>query len=443
MKNLVTLSGRTTLLLVLTLCFWQNGLSQFIPGEGGSIPAFTPFTVIPGKVSGLYVQSSDRENIFFSTGTRPLVNLSFPYPTDYGATSYTLQFSTDNGATWGNYQFNGADLTTTGNNFSLNFAGDYTLRLLVNGGTYNGYTSNEVTAPLSGIDTKFNGWSLDESETLTGIMAPFVGRGLAASFIVNKLSDGSPVTGYLTYQWYRINPVTSEAIAINGATSLNYTTTLEDVGYRLMIRATGDGVNVGGFAQIMSGQRTVIPNKSFITNLSSTGFTLNLFKTVSGLTIDGLWLYDYSSHPVVINSLTQGANAAIYNVGATLDFLNGPFYLNTAIPNFWCITTEISAGGLFTITMEGVVIDFTAGTTELPVDGLSIYPIPASNGVNFKVGVHIRQAELITLNGAIAVQSAINSKFGSLNTSTLSSGIYFLRLTTDNGVMNRKIEIKR
>jgi len=437
MKNLFTLSGRTLLLLALAIC-WQNGFSQFTPGEGGSIPAFTPFTATPGKISGLFVQSSDRENITFSSGTRALVNLSFTNPTDF-ATSYTLQYSTNNGSTWANYQFNGADLTTTGNNFSLNFAGNYSLRLLVNGGVYNGYTSNEVSAPLSGVDTRFAGWSLDESMSLSGIMAPFVGRGLSASFIVKKLSDDSPVTGYLTYQWYRLNPFTFEATAITGATSLTYTTTLADAGYNLMIRATGDGVHVGGFEQIMSGQRTVVPNKAFISGLSSLGFTLNLYKTVPGLTIDGLVLADKDANPILINSLTQGANTAIYTIGAAIDQSKSPYYIRASIPGFWTITSELFGG---MITMEGVLIDYTTMNNELSADALVIYPIPAVNAVHFKAGTQIKQAEIVSVNGAIVQQSVINNRIGSLNTSNLSTGIYFLRLKTAEGVLIRKIEIR-
>jgi len=439
MKKLVTLSGRTLLLLALSIG-WQHASGQFTPGEGGSIPTFSPFTGIPGKISGLYVHSSDRENITPS-GTRASLQLNFYKPSLYKATSYTLQFSTNNGSTWANYQVSGVDLITTDSILNVNPEGSYHFRLFVNGGTYDGYTSNEVDAPLSEIDTRFIGLSINETNLVTGVTPPFVGRGLAATVTVNRLSNGLPITGHLTYQWYRVNPATSETTPIIGATSLNYTTTLDDVGYRLMVRATGDGVNVGGYAQIMSGQRTTIPNKSFISNLSGSGFTLNLYKTVSGLTVDGLWLYDHNSQPVLITALTQGGNAAIYNISATLDFINGPFYLNTAIPNFWSIATELHVE-LYTFTMEGILIDYETGTAVHSEEDLTIYPIPAINAIHFKAGAQIRQAEIVSVNGATVEQSGINNRVGSLNTSGLSPGIYFLRLKTSEGVLIRKIEIK-
>jgi len=76
------------------------------------------------------------------------------------------------------------------------------------------------------------------------------------------------------------------------------------------------------------------------------------------------------------------------------------------------------------ITMEGVLIDYTTMNNELSADALVIYPIPAVNAVHFKAGTQIKQAEIVSVNGAIVQQSVISNRVGSLNTSGLSSGIY-------------------
>jgi len=93
--------------------------------------------------------------------------MSFPDAASLGAERLVLQYKNGDG-TWTNFLNNETEIVTTGNNFSL------------------------VT--------------LDESMFLTGVMAPWVGRGLQVSYIVNKLSDNSLVQSGLTYQWYRINP---------------------------------------------------------------------------------------------------------------------------------------------------------------------------------------------------------------------------------------------
>jgi hypothetical protein len=435
-----TLFGKTFLLLTVVLCTWQTGMGQIIPGEGGSIPGFTSFDSVPGKVGCLYVRSSQRENNYFYSGTRALVDLQFLPPSTFGADSYTLQYSADGGSTWLNYQNNGFDLTTTGDNFSLNFNSDYKLRLLLNGGNKNGYTSNEVYAPLSDVDTQFAGWNFDESFYISGVMSPNVGRGLLASFIVRKLSDESDISGFLTYQWYRVNPVTYEMTAIQGATGLTDTTTMADAGYYLMIKATGDGINVGGFVQVMSFTKSVVPNKASVSNVTNTGFTLNLYKSVSSLNVNDLTLYDKNYNPVTITSVSKGTNSAIYDITVPLDTAKSPYYMenNSA---YWHIVSSLFGGEM--MMESGVSIKFNIETdiSEVRENALSVYPVPAGDFINFKLNNTINQVAVININGQVLLQSIVNENEGTLSTSELKNGIYFLRIVSSKGVMMKKFQI--
>lgn len=439
MKKRFTHYARNLLFLAISLMSWQTANAQFTPWDGGSLPVFTPFAQAAGKIGGLIVTSSQRENNTFYTGTRTIVDLNFPEPSTIGADTYTLQFSTDNGSTWNNYHYYGADVTTNYNNFSLSFDAEYKLRLLVNGGPKNGFTSNEVSAPLSGIDTRFAGWNLDESFYLSGIMSPNIGRGILTSFTVKKLSDDSTVPGFLTYQWYRVNPVTFEMTAIPDSTKLSYTTTIADAGYKLLIKATGDGINVGGFEQIMVASPNIVANKAFVSNISITGFTLNLYKAISGLTANDLMLTDKDNNNIPVSLVTQGSNAAIYNIAATMDVNKSPYYLIN-LSNFWNIVSLIGEGG-FIMSMPGVSIDFTTGFKSLKESDLNIYPLPAIDFVNFKLNLTISQAEIIGLNGQIYSKNSINKNEGRIDVSTLSNGIYFLRLFSSEGVITKKIEV--
>jgi len=437
-----TLFGKSLLFLTIALCAYQNGFAQFTPGEGGSIPIFTPFDSVPGKVGCLFVKSSQRENNYFYSGTRPVVDLQFTAPSTYGATSYTLQYSDNDGVNWHNYQNNGSDLTTTGDNFSLNFDMSYKLRLLLNGGSKNGYTSNEVYAPLSGIDTRFAGWNFDESFYISGVMSPNVGRGLQASFIVRKLADESNVNGFMTYQWYRVNPVTYEMTAIPGATTLTDTTTMADAGYYIMIKATGDGVNVGGFVQVMSFTKSVAPNKASVSNVTNGGFTLNLYKTVSSITVSDLTLYDKNYDIVALNAVTKNANSAIYGIAAPLDTANSPYHLQNN-SEYWHIVSSMFGGEMMMETGVNFEYKIATGITEVNASNLSVYPVPAKDQVNFKLNNTINQASIIDVNGQELIQSAINNNKGSLNTSGLNNGIYFLRLESPTGVLTKKFHISK
>lgn len=427
-------------IMVLALPFigMQLGVCQFTPGEGGSLPAFTPFTAPPNKIGGLHISTSDQENIFFGSGTRPVVDLEFPEPSVFGADSYTLQYSTDGGSSWANYQHNGADLTTTWNNFSLNFYEGYLLRLLVNGGPKNGYTSNEVFAPLSGVATYFSQWGLDESMYISGVMAPSIGRGLEAYCNVKRLSDGTEVNGALTYQWYRVNPVSYEMTPIEGADTLKYITTVEDAGYKLCLRATGDEVNAGGFIQIISNWENLYPNKAFTNNVSSTGFTLNLYKSVNDLKVSELVLYDTNYEIVPINGISQGVNASIYNISANLDLSKSPYQLKSSSP-FWIIMSEMHPG--MPHMFEGVNIDVPTNIEGVFAYSLQVYPIPATNNFGYKSNLTINQLSVYNVNGIMVYQSNLNKNVGEIETSGLGNGIYFVKFTTSQGEKIKKIQV--
>lgn len=338
----------------------------FSAGSGGTLPAFPIFSAGDNKIGGLYITDNHKPLIMYYAATpifRNQISMKFIPPGDMGASSYTLQISSD-GTTWSNYQLEGSDVTTSSvdqDNFCIeNPGGDYHYRLLVNGGPKDGYTSNHAEAQLTELKSAFSGYSLDESMMLTGVIAPYVGRGLLASFsAVKYIVDGKDVyqenftDENMTFQWYRVNPETYEMIAISGATELAYTTTEADAGYLLLIRAAGDETNIEGYSQVFSQSDTVIPNKAYISNVTDSGFTLNLYKNVDSLSVSELDLYDTLGNPVTIDSVTQGANKAIYNITADISSASEPYYLYNNSP-FWRIVSEEDEH----MMMQGVVIAF-------------------------------------------------------------------------------------
>lgn len=323
---LLELSRTWSKIAVLCLMATAASADPFVPGSGGSIPNIAPLEGITNQIGGFRVIEVDRENLSFSSGTRADLYLTFPPPSTHGATGYRLQRSLDGVSGWEDHPWYGGYLETTTNtsdNFSFPPDGSYFYRLLVMGGPKDGQLSNVVDAPYTTIDTRFAGWGFDESMFITGISYPWLGYGMTASFTVNKLSDNSTVVGGLTYQWYRANPLSSAMTLIAGATNLTYATTEADLGgYRLLCRATGDEVSVGGFIQVMSGGAVVMPNNSFASNVSGTGFRLNLFKSVDSLSPTDLQLtyydesYNYVSVP--ITSVTPVTNNATFDVAATV-----------------------------------------------------------------------------------------------------------------------------
>lgn len=195
------------------------------------------------------------ESDYSTFSDNPMVDMEFAPPSELGASMYTLQQSTDGGVTWVNFQYYGEDLTTTeeiSDNFSINLGEDSHIRLLITGGTYDGQTSNEVEVTLSDIDTYFSGWEISANGDYDSMWSENVGHTITASFTVKNTSDNTVVEDALTYQWYRVDPDDFENMAaIPGATSNEYTTTTADKGYIVMIRAAGDGVEAGGYCQLL------------------------------------------------------------------------------------------------------------------------------------------------------------------------------------------------
>jgi uncharacterized cupredoxin-like copper-binding protein len=292
---------------------------QFVPGSGGSVPDIAPPQGVANQIPGLFVQSNDRSDSYFGGGTRPNLDLEFPPPSSHGASGYKLQRSPGTNSVWEDIL---QTQTSDQDNFSFYPDGSYSYRLLVQGGDKSGYVSNVVSAPVSGVDTRFAGWGLDESMYISGVMWPWVGRGLTARFTVRKLSDDSEVTDGMSYQWYRVNPMSGAMAAIPGATELTYITTENDLGgYQLLCRGTGNETTVGGYAQVISSGPVLIPNDSYASNLTAHGFYLNLHKSVPSLTPGDLSLKYWvgiEEKSVTITGVTASEGNATFWVAASM-----------------------------------------------------------------------------------------------------------------------------
>lgn len=340
--------------------------STFIPGEGGSIPEIDPAPAIPGHIGGLYVASNDRENSWMGGGTRPVVDIWFPAASTHAASGYKLQRSYDNGGTW-------ADYMTTSNSSQDNFSFEpdgAAYRLFVQDGGKAGWVSNVVRVPVSGVDTRFAGWGLDESMYISGVMLPWLGRGLQASFTVKNLADDSTVAGGLGYQWYRVNPYTFDMTTITGATGLTYITTEDDLGgYQFLCRATGDGVIAGGYTEVLSGEGVVMPNRAIATNLSPSGFRLHLNKTIASLVPEDLTLSYWDGgqqFEATITSATPLEGNASFDIAVQLPLGQDLILRNTS--PIWRLASEMG-GMMFQHIMEGLYFSFSTLNGSIAAGG--------------------------------------------------------------------------
>lgn len=349
---------------ILFLGYASPAIAGFPPGEGGAIPNLPELQEPGNSITSLWVSQTDRENYHFIAGNEPTLDLKFDSPARYGASGFDLQKSPDGVTDWETlYSTFSADQ----DNFSFNPGGLFHFRLLVRGGLRDGQISNVVFGAISSVPTQFSGWGGGSSWLPGAPMAPWIGHGLTAYFNVRNLSDSSPVTDAISLQWYRRDPQTGEMLAIPGATQDTYTTTADDLGgYQLFCRGNGDGINAGGYAQIMAAESVVIFNRAEATNVSRGGFTLNLYKSVSSLTASDLKLSywdDSGEVEIPVTAVNAHVGNAIFDLVADVpDTVSDAILSNRS--NVWKIGTQFGEGDM-SHQVRDLMITFPAvgGTT--------------------------------------------------------------------------------
>jgi hypothetical protein len=366
-------------LLVLALTLGLERVeAQFTPGSGGTVPDIAPFTDPVGSIGGLRVYQTHRRNYTLGSGNHPELDLDFLPPSEFGATAYVLQQSFTGTSAWGDVPW-GMDVLRTPANNSTNFSftpgGTYYYRLRVEGGPRDGQVSNVVFAEAASVETRFAGWNVDTSMFLTGVMYPWVGHGMEASFTVRKLADESDVTGGLSLQWYRVHPRTWEMTLIPGATNPLYVTTNDDLGGWLLIcRATGNQTTVGGLISLQAGGGVKLPNKAFLSHFKETGFRLNLHKSVPSLDKDDLLLAYYDDTllmnvPVPIDSVTPLGGNASFEVTVNLPEDVDEFILSND-SNVWTLGEEAAIHpGMPPMFMEFITLDVEPDITVMQQGG--------------------------------------------------------------------------
>jgi len=435
MKSTVTFLKKISILALLAMM--TTGVSgQFTAGEGGALPAFPTFTAPAATFPGFLIKESGRWNTVFYSGTYARLYMECEDSENLETDSLILQ--SDAGGSW-----HDTDIRLAKSWVMFDYRPDQSCnyRLRAKGGKLDGYTSNVQYGPVSGINSYMSHSSLDESMFHTGIMAPWVGRGLSASFEFKNLTTGGIIPNQvLTYQWYRVNPLSYQMTPIPGATDTNYVTTTDDTGYHLMIQATGDESTIGGFYKFVSGWDNVIPNKATVARMGLTGFTLHLYKSAPELLVSELELTD-DEGIITIDSVRKGESDAEYHIDAALES-DKTYYLRHMNP-FWRLCTEMrfgEPGNEHVHIMEVVSFTLTLTSTN-EFSNTSIQTITDRNAgrIYFSADMNINKATLYSASGNQLVQLSIDNQQGELPVSGLSPGVYLIQYHTEKGVSTAKV----
>ena len=104
---------------------------------------------------------------------------------------------------------------------------------------------------------------------------------------------------------------------------------------------------------------------------------------------------------------------------------------------------DISAAAA-TTTMRLDTVNFTSvilGTNDFLSSNFSVYPNPATNVINFfnDANAVVSIVEMADLNGRVVKSQKINATEGQISVSDLATGMYIMKITTDQGVATKKI----
>lgn len=94
------------------------------------------------------------------------------------------------------------------------------------------------------------------------------------------------------------------------------------------------------------------------------------------------------------------------------------------------------------IYFDNITVTQGVGINELD-NNISIYPNPASSVLNVNANSNIQSVEVMNLMGQTIQVELANGLNTQINTSSLSNGVYMLRVTTENGVINQKFTVAR
>jgi len=96
---------------------------------------------------------------------------------------------------------------------------------------------------------------------------------------------------------------------------------------------------------------------------------------------------------------------------------------------------------MFRLFLDDVTVNSTAGVEENAIV-TSVYPNPTNGILNVKTTADASTISIITMDGKVVAQSAINGLTGSINVSELVNGVYFYEVTTVQGSVIRNTFVK-
>ncbi len=94
--------------------------------------------------------------------------------------------------------------------------------------------------------------------------------------------------------------------------------------------------------------------------------------------------------------------------------------------------------------VDAVLIEGTVGIEEVKIPvTFKLFPNPAKDYFNIKMNSQIEYIKIYNLIGKVILEKKVENNEIKLNTSDFEPGLYFLKIKTENGIVTRKVTVKK
>lgn len=196
---------------------------------------------------------------------------------------------------------------------------------------------------------------------------------------------------------------------------------------------------LGGLSMVLDTK--VISGLSYYDNAGTLGnYLFNLGATPVALTANTWVRVGFSFNKTTGEVIFRGPgfDGSIPGAGAGVDPFEVDYIMTAGTGN-----ASAGVGKYDNLVAKASATDTLLGvkSNQLSDTSFSVYPNPALNVINFSntTNAVVSAIEMTDMNGRVVTSAKVNATEGQISVSDLATGIYMMNITTDQGVVVKKI----
>lgn len=153
--------------------------------------------------------------------------------------------------------------------------------------------------------------------------------------------------------------------------------------------------------------------------------------------------FTFSANYLNVNftNASTGSGSYLWDFGdGNTSTQTNPSHIYGAAGTYWVVLTQTNSCGTDVDSLE-VTVDVNTGIENNNVVA-RVFPNPANNNVTISSATEMLRVDLFDATGKLMYSEASNSKSTTVNVAQYASGLYYIRITTADGVTNKPLTIE-